>query len=69
MDWLQLSYQCIRLAEGAVVAFDLMLQEDWSHPINRCLAWYVCHLRLQELQEAAAEESEGAESEYSEEEV
>ncbi|KAK2180748.1 hypothetical protein NP493_427g01050 [Ridgeia piscesae] len=30
--------------EGAAVAYDLMLQEDFSHPISRALAWYACHL-------------------------
>jgi hypothetical protein len=29
---------------AADVAFDQMLQEDFSHPITRALSWYACHL-------------------------
>ena len=30
--------------DAADVAFDLMLQEDFSHPISKALSWYACHL-------------------------
>ena len=53
------------------MAYDLMLQEDWSHPINRMLAWYACHLRLQHLRETGGlgeEEEEEKEEEEGEEE-
>ncbi|KAI0215793.1 28S ribosomal protein S27, mitochondrial [Lamellibrachia satsuma] len=30
--------------EAALVAYDLMLQEQFNHPITRALAWYACHL-------------------------
>ena len=26
------------------MAFDQMLQEDFSHPITRYLSWYACHM-------------------------
>ncbi|ELU18637.1 hypothetical protein CAPTEDRAFT_226413 [Capitella teleta] len=52
--------------EAACIAFDLMLQEDWSHPLSRRLAWYACHLRLQQLQASPEEQTEGADEDEEE---
>ena len=33
----------VLILEAAAIAFDQMLQEDFSHPITRYLSWYACH--------------------------
>lgn len=35
---------------AAEIAVDLMLQENFSHPLTRILSWYAIVLRLKELQ-------------------
>ena len=51
---------------AAQVAFDQMLQEDFSHSLTRALSWYACHQFWKnppaEL-EAQAEEGEAEEEE------
>ena len=41
------SFCCLTAA--AEIAVDLMLQEDFGHPLCRLLSWRACHLRLTEL--------------------
>ncbi len=48
-------------SEAVRVAYDLMLQEDFLHPVTRQLAWYSCHLywkHLSQLTPEGAEEEE-----------
>ena len=32
------------ISDAAEIAFDQMLQEDFSHPLTKALCWYACHL-------------------------
>lgn len=53
--------------EAGEIATDLMLQEDFGHPLTRVLAWHACHLRLKQLlanpEELPIEEEENVEEE------
>ena len=46
-------------AEAASVAYDLMLQEDFGHPLSRVLSWYACHLRWRNPPPSDKEVAEG----------
>lgn len=35
--------------EAAMVAYEMMLQEDTSHPFTNCMSLYCCVKRLQEI--------------------
>lgn len=37
------------LTEAAMVAYEMMLQEDTSHPFTNCMSLYCCVKRLQEI--------------------
>jgi Mitochondrial 28S ribosomal protein S27 len=43
------TYAFMHIAEAAEIAVDLMLQEDFEHPLCGALSLYACHLRLPQL--------------------